>query len=184
MDNIDINITPIIREVTIEVSQAVKGENGTNGIDGVDGVVQSIVGGTNVTIDNTDVANPIINVDIVIDETSISDGSITLAKLADRLKKRVDLANTTVINFSAGSTFLHNTLTADTEFTFTNLPTGTDTEVKTLEDITGEFAITLPAYCEKYGGTYDGTKKNQFVFQVVNGTSGSEFVKYSINTSD
>ena len=62
MDNIDINITPIVREVTIEVSQAIQGKNG---------IVQSIVGGTNVTIDNTDVANPIINVDSVIDADSV-----------------------------------------------------------------------------------------------------------------
>lgn len=37
------------------------GTNGTNGIDGNDGVVQTVVGGTNVTVDATDPANPIVN---------------------------------------------------------------------------------------------------------------------------
>ena len=37
------------------------GTNGTNGIDGDDGVVQTVVGGTNITVDATDPANPIVN---------------------------------------------------------------------------------------------------------------------------
>ena len=63
-DNINIDVTPIIREVAIEVSQAIKGDDGvdgTNGTDGIDGVVQSIQAGTNIVIDDTDVANPIVN---------------------------------------------------------------------------------------------------------------------------
>ena len=38
-----------------------QGEQGLPGTDGVDGIVQSIVAGTNVTVDSTDPANPIIS---------------------------------------------------------------------------------------------------------------------------
>lgn len=38
-----------------------QGETGANGTDGVDGVVQAIVAGTNITVDSTDPANPIVS---------------------------------------------------------------------------------------------------------------------------
>ena len=57
-DNVNIEIVPILREIDIAVTQAIKGEDG---VIGKDGVVQSIVGGTDITVDSTDVANPIIN---------------------------------------------------------------------------------------------------------------------------
>lgn len=56
------------------------GTNGTNGTNGADGVVQSIVQGTNIIVDNTDPANPIISATGGSGEPSDGDkGDITVS---------------------------------------------------------------------------------------------------------
>jgi hypothetical protein len=45
----------------IRGSQGEPGENGTNGTNGTDGVMSSIVAGTNISVDSTDPANPIVS---------------------------------------------------------------------------------------------------------------------------
>lgn len=67
------------------------------------------------------------------------------------------------------------TLTADTTLTESNLPTGTETIEFTIK-ITGNFALTLPAYWTSVGDAYDGTVWNFIAFQVHNGNPGSEEV--------
>ena len=42
-------------------TDGIDGTNGTNGTDGADGVVLTVVGGTNITVDSSDPANPIVN---------------------------------------------------------------------------------------------------------------------------
>jgi hypothetical protein len=62
--DITVNGVPIDEVVGIQGEtgpQGPAGTNGTNGADGADGVVQSIVAGSNVTVDATDPANPIIS---------------------------------------------------------------------------------------------------------------------------
>lgn len=63
------------------------GTNGTNGADGLDGVIQSIVGGSGITVDDTDPANPIIETsgavtsvngdtgDVVLNQDDVLDGT-------------------------------------------------------------------------------------------------------------
>jgi hypothetical protein len=102
------------------------GLDGTNGLDGADGVVQAIVAGTNITVDATDPANPIISSSggsytdeqaqdavgsILVDSSeidftysdatpsitaSIVAGSIDEAKLDASVNASLDLADTSV----------------------------------------------------------------------------------------
>ncbi len=63
------------------------GTNGTNGTDGADGVIQSIVGGSGITVDDTDPANPEISTsgavtsvngdtgDVVLNQDDVLDGT-------------------------------------------------------------------------------------------------------------
>lgn len=54
-------------------AQGVKGDKGDPGTDGDDGVVQTVVAGTNVSVDNTDPANPVVSSSAsgeVVDDTT------------------------------------------------------------------------------------------------------------------
>jgi hypothetical protein len=116
--------------------------------------------------------------------TSVADGAQTIASdvvdldnLAVDLKSRVVVAAAD-IDWNLGVEFTR-TLTAAITLTDSNLPTGTDTKCIVLH-ITGEFAITPPAYWVNKGGTYDGTVSNMFVIDCLNGTGASEIVNYII----
>jgi len=84
------------------------------------------------------------------------------------------VSSTYAINLSNGDVFVL-TMTADTTFSFSNLPTGTNT--KTFEVLlTGAFTPTFPAYAvaTPSSDTYDGAVRNRYIFDVINGTSSSE----------
>lgn len=76
------------------------------------------------------------------------------------------------------------TLTGATTITDTNLPTGTATKVIEFL-ITGAFGLTLPAYWVALPSSqaYDGAKLNHIVISCIRGTSGSELVYYSNETT-
>ena len=81
------------------------------------------------------------------------------------------------LDWSIGYGFSRITVTGITTITFSNL-----VNYKTISgEITGNFTITLPSYCNKISGTYDGTKINLFQFFCANNASGSESVWYTIS---
>jgi len=65
------------------------------------------------------------------------------------------------------------TLTGITTITESNLPTGTDTLEFTMK-VTGNFGLTVPAYWDLLGDTYDGTKWNFFAVQIHKGDTTQE----------
>lgn len=67
------------------------------------------------------------------------------------------------------------TMTADTTFTDTNLPTGNNTETATFY-LSGNFTPTFPSYWLFGGGVYDGVGTYLLALECINGTSGSEKV--------
>jgi hypothetical protein len=89
-DIIDINVAQTVEEVTINVTEEVIQVN-INTINGGGGGIESVVAGTNITVDNTDPLNPIINAnadavtsvnsdigDVIVDLQSVTDeGNIT-----------------------------------------------------------------------------------------------------------
>jgi hypothetical protein len=76
------------------------------------------------------------------------------------------------------------TLTGSTTITDTNLPTGTATKVIEFL-ITGAFAWTPPTYWVKLPSsqTYDGAKLNHVVVTCINGTTSSENIYYTNETT-
>lgn len=109
------------------------------------------------------------------DTRTPSDATVTYAKLANDLTSRNTVAAAN-IDWNAGGVFT-KTITGTTTFTFSNLQLN---KVITLV-LTGNFAITLPAYCKKISGTYGGTVSNYIQFHCTNATGGSEEVWYTIN---
>jgi len=92
---------------------------------------------------------------------------------------RVDdatVSGTYDIDLSSASVF-RLTMTADTVFTISNLPTGANTKVFTVI-LTGNFVPTLPAYCEltPSSDAYNGAVRNRLIFDVIDGTTSSEEV--------
>lgn len=85
------------------------------------------------------------------------------------------------IDWDLGTVFLPPTLTQATTLTEINLPQSTDTRKITMW-LTGNFALTLPAYYTLVSGAYDGTAINEFEIECIDGTLGSEIVYYKINT--
>lgn len=77
-----------------------KGDKGDKGDTGVAGVVQAVVGGTNITVDSTDPANPEVNLD-TLTVTDISDVTATSSELnvLDGIT-----ATTTELNYTDGVT--------------------------------------------------------------------------------
>lgn len=102
--------------------------------------------------------------------------SVGIAELKDELKGSITISASD-INWVSGVGFPRLTLTGTTSLTFSNLSL-----YKTISgEITGNFTLTLPAYCNKISGTYDGTKINLFQFYCTNNVSGSESVWYTIS---
>lgn len=104
-----------------------------------------------------------------------------LAKLNDLKTQAItgtrvtaSVSGTYAINLNNGDVFVL-TMTADTTFSFSNLPTGINT--KTFEVLlTGAFTPTFPAYAvaTPSSDTYDGAVRNRYIFDVINGTASSE----------
>lgn len=108
-------------------------------------------------------------------ERTPSNGSVTYAKIASDLTSR-QAVSASDINWSAGGVYT-KTLTAATTFTFSNLQLN---KVITLV-ASGNFTITLPAYCKRISGEYDGSTTNYIQFHCTNNASGSEEVWYTIS---
>ena len=106
---------------------------------------------------------------------SVSDGAVTYAKLASSLVSRSALSGTS-IDWSAAAIFT-KTLSTGTTFTFSNLQLN---KVITLV-ITGNYTLSLPSYCKRISGTYDGAVSNYIQLHCTNATSSSEEVWYTIN---
>lgn len=120
-----------------------------------------------------------VEVDFPTAETGwLTVGSGKLLELEDT--ERVAIA-ASAIDWIDPNTDFTKTLTGAVTFTDSNLPTGIITKVITL-NLTGDFAITFPAYWTNYGtGVYDGTVDNMIVVMCLNGTGASEDVRYMIN---
>ena len=106
--------------------------------------------------------------------TEVPDGSITYTKLAPEMTQRVVTAGN--IDWNDGSIFTC-TLTTATTFNHYNLKLN---KVLTLL-MTGDFTFTMPAYCKRISGSYDGSTVNYFQFHCTNNASGSEEVWYTIS---
>jgi len=108
-------------------------------------------------------------------ERTPTNGSVTYAKIATDLTSR-QAVSASDINWAAGGVFT-KTLSAATTFTFSNLQLN---KVITLV-ASGNFTITLPAYCKRISGEYDGSTTNYIQFHCTNNASGSEEVWYTIS---
>lgn len=109
------------------------------------------------------------------DARTPSDNSVTYAKLNSTLTSR-QAVGASAIDWSLGGVYT-KTLTAATTFTFSNLQLN---KVITLVT-SGNFTITLPAYCKRISGTYDGATTNYLQFHCTNATGGSEEVWFTIS---
>ena len=108
-------------------------------------------------------------------ERTPSNGSVTYAKIATDLTSR-QAVSASDINWATGGVYT-KTLTAATTFTFSNLQLN-----KVITFVaSGNFTITLPAYCKRISGEYDGSTTNYIQFHCTNNASGSEEVWYTIS---
>ena len=96
--------------------------------------------------------------------------------------QRVDMGTSDILNWAdPNATFVKNQ-TANSTFTFSNLPTGTKTKTITLHLNPGTYSGSFPAYCTKIGANViEPSVANILVFECVNGNSGSELVYYTVN---
>jgi len=109
------------------------------------------------------------------DTRTPSDTSVSYAKIASDLSQRVAVSASD-IDWSSGGIYT-KTISGATTFTFSNLKLN-----KTITlVISGNYTITLPAYCKKISGTYDGTVSNYIQFHCTNATGGSEEVWFTIS---
>jgi len=131
---LEMNLTGPAGADGLDGTNGVDGNDGADGLpgaagaDGTDGVVQSVVAGTNVTVDNTDPANPIVNssatlsLPAAVEEVEGADSTyvtftnsvITGGTLINyywyTLGKQVNVWITGRIDFTAGVTFLEGIL--------------------------------------------------------------------------
>ena len=109
------------------------------------------------------------------DNRSPTDGSVSYAKLATSLTSR-QAVSTSEIDWSLGGVYT-KTLGSATTFTFSNLQLN-----KTITlVISGNYTITLPSYCKRISGTYDGSALNYIQMHCSNAGSGSEEVWFTIS---
>ena len=184
------NLSDLLDTAAARTNLEVKFEDRTDPLDSVymDGNVgiNTLTPSEKLEVDGSIKATSFIKDGATANDILLGDGSsilkgdliINRENLGDELKKRIVLS-TSNIDWSLGIEFT-KTLAAAWTITESNLPTGTDTGCIVIY-VTGEYAITPPAYWKKHGtGAYDGTKINLFVIDCLNGTSASEDVKYII----
>ena len=83
----------------------------------------------------------------------------------NKRQKLTSVSGTYNIDLNAASDF-HLTMTADTDFTFTNTPTGDEVRRCKIR-LTGEFAPTwTQAGLNVFGDDYDGTKWNDVLVEI------------------
>jgi uncharacterized membrane protein len=86
---------------------------------------------------------------------------------------------TYTIDWNTASVF-DLTMLADTTFSFSNLPTGTDTKIITIY-LTGNYTPTFPTEAtEESGDPYNGTINNRVTIDCVNGNQGTEKIFFHI----
>jgi len=94
------------------------------------------------------------------------------------IRVTANVSGTYAIDWDAGSVFVL-TMTADTTFSFSNLPTGVNSKIITVI-VTGAFVPTFPAIATLKPATdvYAGAKLNQYTINCINGTASSEMIYY------
>ena len=94
------------------------------------------------------------------------------------IRVTANVTGTYAIDWNAASVFVL-TMTANTTFSFSNLPTGVNSKIITVI-ITGAFVPTFPAIATPKPATdvYDGAKLNQYTINCINGTAASEMIYY------
>lgn len=96
--------------------------------------------------------------------------------------QRVDMGASDNLNWADPNATFVKSQTANSTFTFTNLPIGTKTKTITLHLNPGTYSGSFPAYCTKIGANViEPSVKNILVFKCVNGNSGNEIVEYTVN---
>jgi len=94
------------------------------------------------------------------------------------IRVTANVSSTYAIDWNAGSAFVL-TMTANTTFSFANLPTGVNSKIITVI-ITGAFVPTFPGIATLKPATdvYAGAKLNQYTINCINGTAASEMIYY------
>jgi len=94
------------------------------------------------------------------------------------IRVTANVTGTYAIDWNAASVFVL-TMTANTTFSFTNLPTGVNSRIITVI-ITGAFVPTFPAIATLKPATdvYAGAKLNEYTINCINGTAASEMIYY------
>ena len=96
--------------------------------------------------------------------------------------QRVDMGASNNLDWADPNATFVKTQTANSTFTFSNLPTGTKTKTITMHLNPSTFSGSFPAYCTKIGANViEPSVANVIVFECVNGNSGSELVYYTVN---
>ena len=114
--------------------------------------------------------------------TTTAYNSVGLQHLTYELKARVnqwEQPDEDVIDWTLGTTFMRGTITSAITLSDANLPKGRETKQISFF-VTGDYGITVPAYWNKVGGTYDGTKRCEYRIRCVNGNNTFQDVSYSI----
>jgi hypothetical protein len=114
-DIIDINVAQTVEEVTINVTEEVIQVN-INTINGGGGGIESVVAGTNITVDNTDPLNPIINANA---DAVTSVNSDTGAVIVD-LESVLSEDNVSTLPIDANIIYSNGNLIADEAGTLTS----------------------------------------------------------------
>ena len=94
------------------------------------------------------------------------------------IRVTANVSSTYAIDWNAGSAFVL-TMTANTTFSFANLPPGVNSKIITVI-ITGAFVPTFPGIATLKPATdvYAGAKLNQYTINCINGTAASEMIFY------
>jgi len=109
---------------------------------------------------------------------SITSSSIPNEHQINGIRVTSNVTGTYAIDWNAASVFVL-TMTANTNFSFSNLPTGVNSKIITVI-LTGTFVPTFPAIATLKPATdvYDGAKLNEYTINCVNGTAASEMIYY------
>ena len=94
------------------------------------------------------------------------------------IRVTANVTGTYAIDWNSGSIFVL-TMTANTTFSFSNLPTGVNSRIITVI-LTGAFVPTFPVIATLKPATdvYAGAKLNEYTINCVNGTAASEMIYY------
>ena len=104
-----------------------------------------------------------------------SDASVSYAKIAADLTRK-QAVSASDIDWNSGGIFT-KAMSANTTFTFSNLKLN-----KTITIVlSGNYVVTLPTYCKRISGTYDGATTNYIQLHCTDAGSGTEEVWFTIS---